>query len=102
MHTCRLEFGHSPQIGSEAVIGLPDDGTVLKYELTGKSTSLVVPMSDDKQTLIDTSITQEGGMTVMSFTKILDEDQYEIVVGPNTFILNFSKIKLYLYRKIFI
>eukprot|EP00956_Cyclotella_meneghiniana_P009072 scaffold12431_cov94-Cyclotella_meneghiniana.AAC.6 len=82
-------FGISPtgmMIGAEAVIGLPDDGTVLKYELTGKSTSLVVPMSDDKQTLTDTSITQEGGMTVLSFTKILDEDQYEIVVGPNTFI----------------
>ena len=82
-------FGISPtgrMIGAEAVIGLPDEGTVLKYDLTGKSTSAVVPMSDDKQTLIDTSITQEGGMTVMSFTKFLDEDQYEIVVGPNTFI----------------
>ena len=37
-----LGFGISPtgmMVPSEAVIGLPDEGTVLKYDLTGKSTS---------------------------------------------------------------
>lgn len=82
-----LGFGISPNgamVPAEAVIGLPDDGTVLKYDLTSKATSGVVPMSDDKQTLLDTSIVQDGGKTTMTFAKVMDEDEYPLVMGENT------------------
>jgi hypothetical protein len=82
-----LGFGISPDGGmvpSEAVIGLPDDGTVLKYDLTSKAESGVVAMSDEKQTLMDTSIEQADGTTIMTFAKIMDEDQYPLVIGDNT------------------
>lgn len=46
----------------------------------------VVPMSDDKQTLMDTSIEQKDGMTTMTFAKIMDEDEYPLVIGDNTVI----------------
>jgi hypothetical protein len=59
--------------GSEAVIGLPDTGEVLKYNMADRSLNGVQPMSSDKQTLIDTSITQANGKTTLSFTKILTE-----------------------------
>eukprot|EP01082_Thalassiosira_pseudonana_P010878 g10119.t1 g10119 contig4:1256734-1258005(+) len=62
--------------GAEAVIGLPSEGKVSKYILYAESADAVVEMTD--QTLMDTSITQENGMTVMSFTKYLDEDKYGI------------------------
>ena len=61
-------------IGSEAIIGLPDEGSVLKYDLNGKSDNLVAPMEDEKQTLRNTLIGQENGRTVMEFTKLLVED----------------------------
>ncbi|KAL7506038.1 hypothetical protein ACHAXN_006490 [Cyclotella atomus] len=73
-------------IGADAIIGLPDDGTVKKYVLEGKSIDAIVEMDGSAQTLMDTSITQENGMTIMSFTKYLDEDQYSISEGANTFI----------------
>lgn len=69
---------------AEAIMGLPEEGSVLKYDLSAESESGVVPMSDDKQTLVNTNITQEDGMTVMTFAKYLDEDQYPLVVGDNT------------------
>ena len=45
-------------------------------------------MADDKQTLTDTSIEQEGGKTIMKFTKLLVEDG-EIPIleeGENVFL----------------
>ena len=75
--------------GSEAVIGLPDTGEVLKYNLNARSGDGVVPMPTEQQTLIDTSIEQnEDGATVLSFTKILNEPG-EIVINledENTFL----------------
>lgn len=68
---------------SEVVIGLPDEETVLKYDISAQSISGVVAMSDDKQTLTDTSITQEDGVTTLSFTKILEEDAYPLAIGLN-------------------
>eukprot|EP00584_Thalassiosira_punctigera_P010917 CAMPEP_0172547466 /NCGR_PEP_ID=MMETSP1067-20121228/16995_1 /TAXON_ID=265564 ORGANISM="Thalassiosira punctigera, Strain Tpunct2005C2" /NCGR_SAMPLE_ID=MMETSP1067 /ASSEMBLY_ACC=CAM_ASM_000444 /LENGTH=829 /DNA_ID=CAMNT_0013334551 /DNA_START=42 /DNA_END=2531 /DNA_ORIENTATION=+ len=59
-------------IGSEAIIGLPSDDTVLKYDLTSYSGIAVMP--DDKQTLTGISITEEDGKTIMEFTKMLAED----------------------------
>lgn len=52
-----------------AVIGLPDDGTVLKYNLGGKSVSAVTPLAQGSQTLTDASIIQQDGQTVLTFTK---------------------------------
>lgn len=74
-------------VGSEAVIGLPDTGTVEKYFLTSQSLPGVQPVPDEQQTLVDASITQQEGSTVLQFTKILEEPgEIPIIVGPNTFI----------------
>ncbi|KAL7541858.1 hypothetical protein ACHAXR_011295 [Thalassiosira sp. AJA248-18] len=75
-------------IGSNAIIGLPDENLVLKYDLNGKSAGQVVAMADDKQTLMDTAIVQEGGKTTIEFTKMLVEDG-EIAIleeGLNNFL----------------
>jgi len=75
-------------VGSEAIIGLPDDGTVLKYNLGGKNTTFVTPMAN--QTLLDTSIVQTDTTTIMSFTKLLREpgekEIYANGKGENTFL----------------
>lgn len=86
-----LGWGINPSgemIGGESVIGLPDEGTVLKYNLFAESMDGVVAMDDALQTLMETSIVQENGMTIMSFAKYLDEDQYGIFESgrPNSFI----------------
>ncbi|KAL3912541.1 MAG: hypothetical protein SGILL_006840, partial [Bacillariaceae sp.] len=71
--------------GSEAVIGLPDEGTVQKYFLSERNLAGVQLM--ENQSLIDTSIVQEGGMTTLTFTKILVEaNEIPVVVGVNTFL----------------
>jgi hypothetical protein len=57
--------------GSQAVIGIPAQGTVLKYDLVSYDAT---PMSGDKQTLTGTSITEEEGKVIMGFTKMLIED----------------------------
>jgi len=77
--------------GSQAVIGLPsdsglaEDGDVKKYDLNGGDPRIKV-MEDSKQTLIDSSITQDvdAGLTVMSFTKLLvEDDESEIPIAEN-------------------
>mmetsp|Transcript_11211 Transcript_11211/g.22340 ORF Transcript_11211/g.22340 Transcript_11211/m.22340 type:complete len:2173 (+) Transcript_11211:96-6614(+) len=62
-------------VGSEAIIALPDDGTVLKYSLLGKSPDLISKVDDEHQTLRGTSVTQDLalGVTTMAFVKHLDE-----------------------------
>ena len=82
-------FGINPSgemVGAEAVIALPDEGSVKKYLLNGKDVSAVVKMEEAAQTLMDTSVTQENGVTIVTFTKYMDEDQYPISEGANTFI----------------
>ncbi|KAL7521404.1 hypothetical protein ACHAWX_006076 [Stephanocyclus meneghinianus] len=86
-----LGWGISPSgemIGGEAVIGLPDQGTVRKFMLNDESMEGVVEMEEAAQTLMETSIVQENGMTIMSFAKYLDEDQYGIAASgsANSFI----------------
>ncbi|KAL7489101.1 hypothetical protein ACHAW6_014692 [Cyclotella cf. meneghiniana] len=86
-----LGWGINPSgemIGGEAVIGLPDQGTVRKFMLNDESMEGVVEMEDAAQTLMETSIVQENGMTIMSFAKYLDEDQYGIAASgsANSFI----------------
>lgn len=79
-------------VGSEAVIGLPDTGEVLKYHLGGQNVAGVQPMPDEQQTLIDASIGQEDGKTILKFTKILVEpDEIPIrIVGENTFLTSWG------------
>jgi cytochrome b561 len=60
-------------VGSEVVMGLPDDNTVYKYDVTSKSTSGIDKMESSKQTLTGTSITASGGTTEMEFIKIMSE-----------------------------
>eukprot|EP00986_Skeletonema_menzelii_P000730 scaffold205_cov179-Skeletonema_menzelii.AAC.12 len=77
-------------IGSDAIIAHPDDNTVFKYSLLGKSTDLLRKVDDDHQTLRDTSVTQdlELGVTTMEFVKHLDEfEEIPILLeGPNNFL----------------
>ncbi len=74
-------------VGGEAIIGLPDDNSVLKYDMTGKSADLVTPMGESMQTLWDDSIVQENGKTVMTFTKwLVEENELEISEGWNDFL----------------
>ncbi len=84
-----VAFGISPtgmMAGGEGIIGLPDEGTVQKYTLLGDSPRVQL-MPDDKQTLMDTMISQEDGQTIMEFTKLLVEvGENEIVIGENTFL----------------
>ena len=78
---------------SQGILGLPNDdgltGSVLKYWLSNGD-ERITEMSADKQTLLDTSITQEiGGLTTMSFTKLLVEEGDEIPIlesGENIFL----------------
>ncbi|KAL7459625.1 hypothetical protein ACHAWC_011376 [Mediolabrus comicus] len=75
-------------IGSEAVLGIPGGGIPQKYVLGGKDNSSVKPMAAHKQTLTDTSVTFEDGLTILKFTKIMKEqDEVEIKSGvENTFL----------------
>ncbi|KAL3768921.1 hypothetical protein ACHAW5_001319 [Stephanodiscus triporus] len=56
--------------GSQAIIGIPADGSVLKYDLTSTATLMNV----DRQTLTDTSVAEVDGMVIMEFAKLLVED----------------------------
>jgi len=66
---------------SQAIVGIPDTGKVEKYDL---AINQAYPMTEDKQTLRDTSISSG----VLTFTKLLKEDG-EITIkeeGDNTFL----------------
>jgi hypothetical protein len=58
--------------GSRGIIGIPAQGTVLKYDLT--SYSSVTPMSEDRQTLSGISVTEVDGKVTMEFAKLLVEE----------------------------
>lgn len=74
-------------VGGEAIIGLPDENSVRKYQMTGKSANLVTPMAELMQTLWDESIVQEDGKTIMTFTKwLVEENELEIAEGRNDFL----------------
>jgi hypothetical protein len=66
-------IGFSPDglmAGSQAVVGVPEEGTVLKYDLTTTAT----PMDGARQTLTGTSIAVVDGLVIMRFEKLLVED----------------------------
>jgi DOMON domain/Eukaryotic cytochrome b561 len=70
-------------IPNTAIIGLPDDDTVLKYDLTIRDISGVLPASADRQTLTNASIVQANGITTLKFTRALSEAN-ETTVVPGT------------------
>ncbi|KAL7440733.1 hypothetical protein ACHAXH_004302 [Discostella pseudostelligera] len=84
-----IGFGISPDgemSDSVGIVGLPDSGTVEKYWLMD---GYVERMSDDKQTLLYTTIGQdEDGTPYMEFAKFLyEEEELPIVAnGDNTFL----------------
>ena len=67
-------------LGADAVIGLPDENTVEKYELQGYSSREVVPSR--AQTLTGTEIIVSDDSTIMTFTKLLVESN-ENPLTPN-------------------
>ena len=83
-----IGLGISPNgqmANSVAIVGLPNDNTVLKYAL-GESRS-VNPMSNEQQTLRDASISQLYGATVLTFTKVLvedNDDELPILINGDT------------------
>jgi len=72
-------------VGSEAVIGTPGDGNVLKYIMESKVISGVEPMPESQQTLLDASIeVTDDGQTIMKFTKLMREPgEIEISAGDD-------------------
>ena len=71
--------------GSQAIIGIPAQGTVLKYDLTYVAT----PMDNAKQTLTGTSIAVASidGLVIMEFVKLMEEDgEVPIIIGENRFL----------------
>ena len=73
-------------VPSQAVIALPDNSTVQKYDLTLKDISGVLP--SPSQTLQDVNVEQNSTHTIMRFTKLLMEDNEIAIIGDgdNTFI----------------
>jgi len=75
--------------GSDAIIGVPgENASVLKYDLNAYKLADVIPMEDTRQTLMDTSIAEVDGTTVVTFTKLLVEEGENPIDGngPNTFL----------------
>jgi len=89
-----IGIGFSPDgqmLNSVAVVGMltPGETRPFKYALNGKSADTVEKMPEVKQTLIDASleVDSDGRITVMKFTKMLNEnDEIEIRPGE-TFLL---------------
>jgi len=74
-------------VNGEVVIGRPmDNNSVLKYRITARSRAAI--SEQPNQTLINPSLEQVDGNTILTFTKLLVEDgEYTISAGVNnTFI----------------
>lgn len=94
-----IVFGTSPtgtMQDGEAIIGIPDDaeggdpGTVMKYYLSTEYPR-TVQMPYEHQSLRDTQITKENGNTIMTFSKLLREQEQNgeraiLANGENTFL----------------
>lgn len=94
-------------IGSNAIIGLPDDAfagrpTPLKYNLDLKVQDGVVPMEDLSQTLTNALVDQTTETTTLVFTKLLrEEGEIEILPsGENVFIYAVGNGNELLHHKI--
>jgi len=77
-------------VDGEVVIGRPTDNTVLKYRITARNAAAI--KEQPNQTLINPSLEQVDGSTILTFTKLLVEDgEYTISAGAsNTFIAAFG------------
>lgn len=64
--------------GAEVIIGLPDEGTVLKYSLLNYS---AVVMPAEQQTLMNAIVVQDEMGTILTYTKYLEEEG-EIPIIP--------------------
>ena len=81
-----IGFSRDGTMGSsQAVVGIPSVYTVLKYDLVGYDPAV---MPSEKQTLEDTSIFNNLGKTIMTFTKLLVEtNEVPLVIGKeNSFL----------------
>ena len=76
-------------VGSTAVIGLPKEKEAefnpAYYSLNGMVETMVTPLPRSQQTLQEANIMQDNGVTILTFTKSLIDDEL-ISFGENTFI----------------
>ena len=75
-------------IGSNAIIGRPaltaaDGEKPLKYFLSDKEYNGIYPMAQSQQTLIDASLEQSEEETILRFTKILEEENENVISKTN-------------------
>ena len=70
-------------VGTNAVIALPEDNVVQQYALTSKSNAGVSLSA--RQSLIESSVTQENGTTVATFKQLLSDNGVELT--PDSFYL---------------
>jgi len=68
--------------GSDAIVAVLEEESVLKYHLGGRDPSAVILMEDDRQTLQDTFVGVYGTMAVVEFTKLLVEEE-EVTINGN-------------------
>jgi Eukaryotic cytochrome b561 len=84
-----ISFSQSTSmVPNVAVIGLPDDNTVLKHSLGGKVVTSVTALSSD--TLMNASVTynQTTGSTILAFTKpLVETGETTITAGSSNIIL---------------
>ena len=76
-------------IGSQAVLGLPDDASAPALWFLGdKNENAIVPLEDNLQTLFDQSVEQDGTSTTLTFSKYLEEPGHNpIKVGEDMFFI---------------
>ena len=78
---------------SNVMLGLPDeDDSPRKYSIGARSQNAIDLLSDDRQTLINSTLEQGNGQTMMTFSKILKESD-EVPIdsdGANIFIFAYG------------
>jgi hypothetical protein len=80
-------------VPSNAVLGLPNAGTVLKYNVVAQSVAGIQEMPAAEQTLTSTSITISGGLTTMIFTSSLSENTFTAGTASYLVMFYFNKHK---------
>ncbi|KAL3928841.1 MAG: hypothetical protein SGBAC_012473 [Bacillariaceae sp.] len=75
--------GSAKMVPGEVVLAMPDDGSILKYGMSAYAPDGVTPM--ESQTLINPNLEQVDGSTILTFTKLLEEDgEFAFVPGTST------------------